>query len=121
MDLSSTFSIFEEGIASSAHVIREFKDARRPPGAAVDAWERSTRRAREFSHIRSIRRCLKTPSIEEMISTAEDQVSGWAVWLEEARRAYVLGLLRISSHQAPLDQFNEEQVAHDHRCQEEKV
>src|SRR5450755_719033 len=29
--------------------------------------------------------------------------------------------LRIASHQAPLDQFNEEQIDHHHPCQEEEV
>ncbi len=41
---------FKEGIASSAHVMRPFKDLRRPPAAAADAWEKHTQKGGESFH-----------------------------------------------------------------------
>ena len=63
---------------------------------------------------------LNEPSMYDFIASVEQEIRKVLAVLD-SRHSLRKGLLRISSHQASLDEFNEEQVAHDHHCQEEKV
>ncbi|GEM_PF-4667209 len=63
---------------------------------------------------------LNKPSVSDFIAAVEHEIRKVLAVLD-SRHSLRKGLLGISSHQALLDEFNEEQVAHDHHCQEEKV
>jgi len=70
----SLSGLHEEGIASSAHVIRQFKDPRRPPAAAVGPGRRVPRKATGvFTH--QVNAVMSENSIHRRDDPSKDAVS----------------------------------------------